>query len=161
LYSAIQDNHGLGDHYVSSIPPCAQNKIFSYRVSLRNIPEPPEKLGVGLFIYPGGLTGEIFSLPLTLTPTPSGEDLVLSCYSVGTGSLFRSYYREAQLILVFFLGPFDIDIHTVFVIIFIQRSLESGYTMHYMYNDHLFTNLCHQYRKQIRGSDWIKSTAMA
>jgi hypothetical protein len=61
-----------GDHYVSSIPPCAQNKIFSYRVSLRNIPEPPEKLGVGLFIYPG-LTGEIFSLPLTLTPTPSGE----------------------------------------------------------------------------------------
>jgi hypothetical protein len=72
LYSAIQDNHCLGDHYVSSIPTCAQNKIFSYRVSLRNIPEPPEKLGVGLFIYPG-LTGEIFSLPLTLTPTPSGE----------------------------------------------------------------------------------------
>ncbi len=36
---------------------------------------------------------------------------------------------------------------------FIQGSLESGYTVHYMYNDHLFTNLCHQYRKQIRRSD--------
>ena len=72
LCSSTQGNHGLGvkdritnPEEVSSILPWARFQFFSFWVSLRNIPEPPEKLAIGRSIYPG-LTGEIFSLPLTV-----------------------------------------------------------------------------------------------
>jgi hypothetical protein len=66
----------------------------------------------------------------------------------GWGSNFVGFESQKQSVKLLQNMVYNTSQHSPTCIgyYFIQRSLESGYTMHYMYNDHLFTYLYQQYR---------------